>query len=106
MNAELLSPEPDRQAAYGARLLADVEAELLGDDPVLREHLTELAADLRRWDTAGAQAVCVHLRLAAEPHDGYDEDDLTRALADYAFARGLVLTRISAINQHMEDHRE
>jgi len=105
VTAAPLVPEPDRQAILGGRMLADVESDLLGDDPYLREQLTELAGDLRRWDTAAAQAVCVHLRLADEPHEGYTPADLTTALADYRFARGLVLARIADIvrHTHMEE---
>ena len=43
MTAAPLVPEPDRQAILGGRMLADVESDLLGDDPYLREQLTELA---------------------------------------------------------------
>ncbi len=82
-------------------MLATVEADLLGDDPHLREQLVNLVDDLRRWDTAGAQAVCVHLRLAAEPHEDYVPADLTAALVDYRFARGLVLTTVQAIHEHL-----
>ncbi len=87
-------------------MLSAVEAEMLGDDPVLREHLIELAADLSRWDTAGAQAVCVHLRLAAEPHDGYVPADLDAALNDYRFARGLVQARVRTITDHLHQPEE
>jgi hypothetical protein len=51
--------------------------------------------------TAGDQAVAVHLRLAAEPHDGYESADLNRALADYHFARGLVLTAVRDITDYI-----
>ncbi len=89
-------------------MLAGVEAGLLGDDPYLREQLTGLADDLRRWDVAGDQAVAVHLRLLDPRHEGYSEVDLASALTDYRFARGLVLARIAAITRHLhlEDHDE
>ncbi len=106
MSAQPLIPEPDRQAMLGGRMLAGVEADLLGDDPHLREQLVKLVDDLRRWDTAGAQAVCVHLRLAAEPHDGYTDADLSAALDDYRFSRGLVLTRLRAITDHLTQTQE
>ena len=105
MTAAPLVPEPDRQAILGGRMLAGVEADLLGDDPVLREQLTALAAGLYRWGVAGDQAVAVHLRLLDPRHEGYSEADLTAAVADYRFARMLVLARIADITRHtyMED---
>lgn len=102
MTAAPLVPEPDRQAALGGRMLSGVEADLLGDDPMLREHLTHLTGELHRWDTAGAQAVCVHLRLLDPCHEGYSEADRASALVDYRFARGLVLARIQTITDHLQ----
>ena len=104
MTAVPLVPEPDRQAALGGRILAAVEADLLGDDPRLREQMTALADGLHRWDMAGDQAVAVHLRLLDPRHDGYSEADLTSALAGYRFARGFVLARIADITRHLEEH--
>ena len=101
MTAAPLVPEPDRQAILGGRMLAGVEADMLGDDPYLREQLTTLAADLYRWGVAGDQAVAVHLRLADARHEGYTPADRTAALADYRFARMLVLARVHAIHEHL-----
>src|SRR3954449_6556449 len=56
MNDEL------RQTIRGASLLATLDAELLGDDPDLREHLLSPKALLTEWETAGEQAAAVHLR--------------------------------------------
>jgi hypothetical protein len=83
-------------------MLAGVEADLLGDDARLRGLLAELHRLLQMWATAGDQAVAVHLRLAAEPHDGYESADLNRALADYHFARGLVLTAVRDVTDRHE----
>lgn len=82
-------------------MLAAVEADLLGDDPALRGYLVELVDLLRCWRTAGDQAVAVHLRLLDPRHDGYVESDRATALADYRFARGLVLTSVQAIHEHL-----
>ncbi len=103
MSAAPLGTPADRQAIAGAAMLADVEAELLGDDSTLRAHLAELAAALTGWQVAGDQAVAVHLRLAAEPHDGYEPADLDRALADYHQARGWLLSQVRTITDHMKE---
>jgi len=84
-------------------MLAVVEAELLGDDSTLRAHLAELVGLLRGWQVAGDQAVAVHLRLAAEPHDGYEPADLDRALTDYHQARGWLLAQVRTITDHMKE---
>ena len=109
MSAAPLVPEPDRQAMLGGRMLAAVEADVLGDDPHLREHLTELAGDLHRWAIAGDQAVAVHLRLLDPRHEGYTDADRQAAADDYAFARRRVLASIATITAHLtpeeDDHR-
>jgi aminoglycoside phosphotransferase (APT) family kinase protein len=103
VNAAPLTPEPARQAILGGLMLAGVEADLLGDDAHLRDLFAELGQLLSAWCVAGDQAVAVHLRLAAEPHDGYESADFDRALADYRFARGLVLTAVQAIADRHEE---
>jgi len=101
VTAAPLVPEPDRQAALGGRMLAAVESDLLGDDPHLREQLVKLAGLLRGWQIAADQAVAVHLRLLDPRHEGYTDADQATALADYRFARGLVLARVQAIHEHL-----
>lgn len=103
MNAAPLIPEPSRQAFLGGLMLAGVEADLLGDDAHLRGLFAELQRLLEMYATASDHAVAVHLRLAAEPHDGYTDADLAGALANYNLARGLVLSAAQTITEHMTD---
>ncbi len=103
MSAGPLLGDDDRQALAGGRLLASVEADLLGDEPELRQHLTELAAELAEWATAGDQAVAVHLRLLDGSEAGYTLDDLASAFEDYQNARGQVLARVESITRHQQE---
>jgi len=103
VSAGPLLGDGDRQALAGRRLLASVEADLLGDEPELRGHFTELAAELAEWATAGDQAVAVHLRLLDGRHAGYTPEDLASARQDYTNARGQVLARVESITRHQQE---
>lgn len=103
MSAEQLLGDDDRQAIAGRRLLAGVEGDLLGDEPELRQHFTELAAELAEWSTAGDQAVAVHLRMLDGRYAGYSPEDLASARQDYTNARGQVLARIESITRHQQE---
>ena len=100
------SMDEGRQALVGGAMLAALEAELLGDDPGLRDLFTDLADLLRGWSVASDQAIAVRLRLLVPGGDGYTPADLDNALSDYRFARGEVLTRIRQITDRQENTDE
>lgn len=88
--------EAARQARIGAGRLADLEAELLGDDEYLRELLVQLAEQLNRWLLASDQAMAVRVQR----DDGYTADDMTAALNDYRTTRAAVLDTVQTITDH------
>jgi hypothetical protein len=103
MTSPLMGDGARRDVSAGLMLTA-LEAELLEDDPEVRGQFAELAKLLRGWQVASDQAVAVRLRLLAPGGDGYTDADLTRALADYRFARGLILSQADTITRHQEEH--
>ncbi len=86
-----------RAQAKGAALLADVEADLLGDDPDVLADLRRLTDGLAALDLARDQLLTVRSRLLSPCTFGYVPADLDCASHDYRMARRAVTETVTGL---------
>ncbi len=95
-----------RAQARGRALLADVEADLLGEDAQTSGDLRRLADELHQLEVARDQYLVLRARLVGPDTFGYSPADLDIAAEDYRRARLIVLDTVAQIAARSTDPQE